>query len=54
MNEEWKLYEIECILDNLMCMFFEKWLYKIEKVSFYIKNRPQKKKILHKLLREYS
>ena len=24
MNEEWILYEIKCILDNLMCMFFEK------------------------------
>ena len=31
MNEEWILYEIKCILDNLMCMFFEKWLCKIEK-----------------------
>ena len=54
MNEEWILYEIKCILDNLMCMFFEKWLCKIEKVGFYIKNKSKKekkKKELHKLLR---
>ena len=28
--------EIECIIDNLMCVF-EKWLGKIEKINSYVK-----------------